>query len=348
MSWRRTGAVAAGTIGAAGAVTVAAGAAAYWAWRRRPGSYSLRDRAVLITGGTRGLGFALAREFLAHGARLALCSRSQEECDSAHAKLAPFGEVFTYACDLRRRDELAAMADAVRHRYGFLDVLVNNAGVMHVGPWEQMTDDDYAEALDVHLWAPLRLSRHFLPAMQARGQGRIVNISSIGGVVPVPHMLPYTLSKFALTGMTEGLRAEAYRHGVRVTLVCPWLTRTGSQENAQFKGRHRQEFAWFAVSGSSPVIAQDPEHAARQIVAACRRGRAVLVLGLPGKAAALLHGIAPGLTTDLMAQANRWLPKPAAEGERARAGAESYNRITERLVRPRVRRDKARYNQPAA
>ncbi|MGH9540971.1 MAG: SDR family NAD(P)-dependent oxidoreductase [Terriglobales bacterium] len=348
MNLRQAGAITIGTMGATGIAAAAGVVVAYRSWRRRAGGYSLRERTVLVTGGTRGLGFALAREFLAQGARLALCSRSQAECDSARAKLSGLGEVFTYVCDLRQPAEIDALATAIRQRFGFLDVLVNNAGVMQVGPWEQMTESEYAEALDVHLWAPLRLSRHFFPSMQGRGQGRIVNISSIGGLVPVPHMLPYTLSKFALSGFSEGLRAEAYRHGVRVTLICPWLTRTGSQENANFRGDYRREFAWFAASGSSPLVAQSPEHAARQIVAACRRGQARLVLGLPGKVAALLHGVAPGLATDLMAQVNRLLPAARPQPEPARSGGESYGRVAAKLLRPRIRRDQARYNQPAA
>lgn len=350
-SWQG-GVMASVGVAAGATAATAAGALAWRAWRKRR-EENLEGRAVLITGGSRGLGFALAREFLAQGARVAICARDAAEVESARKKLAAEageepGRVFARVADLRREDDARELIAATQARFGFLDVLVNNAGVMQVGPWEQMTDADYQEALDVHVWAPLRLSRLVLPKMIARGRGRIVNIASIGGVVPVPHMLPYTLSKFALVGMSEALRAEVYRHGVRVTVICPWLTRTGSQEGAKFKGHYDREFAWFAAAGASPLIAQSPEAAARRVVLATRRGEARVVLGLPGKLAALLHGVAPGLTANLMAQANRLLPRPDAAGQEPRAGRDSYNRLTERLLRPRIRRDKAKYNQGAA
>jgi short-subunit dehydrogenase len=163
--------------------------------------------------------------------------------------------------------------------------------------------------------------------MRARGAGRIVNIASIGGKVAVPHLAPYSASKFALVGFSEGLRAELTAHGILVTTVVPGLMRTGSPRNASFKGRHRAEYAWFAVSDSLPGVSMDVERAARRIVCACRDGDAEVVLSLPAKAAALAHALAPGLVADVLGLVNRFLPEPGGIGTDRKRGSESESAI---------------------
>src|SRR5262249_9500692 len=143
-----------------------------------------------------------------------------------------------------------------------------------------------------------------------RGEGRIVNIASIGGELSVPHLLPYSASKFALVGLSSGLRAELAKDGIIVTTVCPGLMRTGSPWNATFKGQHRIEYAWFSVSDALPVVSLSADRAARQIVAACKRGDAEVILSLPAQLAVLFYGLFPGLTSDLFGLINRFLPGP--------------------------------------
>jgi short-subunit dehydrogenase len=152
-----------------------------------------------------------------------------------------------------------------------------------------------------------------------------VNVSSIGGKISVPHLLPYSASKFALTGFSEGLRAELRGDGVVVTTVCPGLMRTGSPYNATFKGKHRQEFAWFSISDSLPFVTISAERAARQIIEACRRGDAEIVLTIPARLAAIFHGVFPGLTADLMGLLNLLLPEPGGIGTARAKGAESQS-----------------------
>jgi NAD(P)-dependent dehydrogenase (short-subunit alcohol dehydrogenase family) len=193
---------------------------------------------------------------------------------------------------------------------GEVDVLVNNAGAIAVGPLETMTLEDYARAMAVHFWGPLYTITEVLPAMRRRRSGRIVNISSIGGKIGVPHLVPYSASKFALAGLSDGLRAELLRHGVRVTTVYPGLMRTGSTARATFKGRHRAEHAWFSISASLPYVSMDAEEAACQILEACRRGDAELVLTGPARAAATVHACMPTLSAGLRALVNRLLPRP--------------------------------------
>lgn len=100
--------------------------------------------------------------------------------------------------------------------------------------------------------------------MRARRRGRIVNITSIGGKVGMPHLLPYTCAKFATVGLSEGLRAELGREGIRVTTIVPGLMRTGSHLKAMFRGQHEQEFTWFSLGASLPLVSMGAERAARQ------------------------------------------------------------------------------------
>src|SRR5205823_6261490 len=163
-------------------------------------------------------------------------------------------EVLTLPCDLRRQEEVESSIERIVARYGSVDVLINNAGLIQVGPLKHMAVQDFEEALAVHLFAPLFCTLAVLPHMRRARQGRIVNIASVGGKIAVPHLLPYCASKFALVGLSNGLRAELRRDNILVTTVCPGLMRTGSPRHAWFKGRHRREYAWFVISDSLPVL----------------------------------------------------------------------------------------------
>jgi short-subunit dehydrogenase len=139
-------------------------------------------------------------------------------------------------------------------------------------------------------------------------------------------MLPYTASKFALAGWSEGLAAELAGTGIRVTTVCPSLIRTGSPRNADYKGRHRAEYAWFSISDSLPLLTMDAQRAAGRIVRAAERGRARLVLPLPFRVPVALHGLAPELTIRVLGAAARLLPEPGGVGAEARKGRDSASR----------------------
>jgi NAD(P)-dependent dehydrogenase (short-subunit alcohol dehydrogenase family) len=141
-------------------------------------------------------------------------------------------------CDVREQADVDRAIASAADRFGAVDVLVNNAGIIQVGPMAHMTLADYEDAMRTHFWGPLFAVRAALPHMRRQGGGRIVNISSIGGRLAVPHMLPYSASKFALAGLSDGLRAELAHQKIAVTTVIPGLMRTGSPVNALFKGRH--------------------------------------------------------------------------------------------------------------
>src|SRR2546423_3885975 len=298
---------------------LAARALCNW-WRE----YDLRGRVVLITGGSRGLGLVMAREFAREGARVALCARDVDELERARADLMKRGaEVFVFPCDVTEKAQVCEMIEVVHDHYGRIDVLVNNAGVIQVGPIEVMTVEDFDQAMRVHFWGPLFTTLAVLPEMRRRREGRIVNISSIGGKISVPHLVPYSASKFALVGLSEGLRAELQKDGIVVTTVCPGLMRTGSPRNATFKGKNRAEYAWFSISDALPLSSMMAERAARQIIAATKRGDAEIVLTIQAQLAVRFHALFPGLTADMLGLINRLLPAPGGIGRRRGKGKDS-------------------------
>lgn len=308
------------------AAALAAGAALLAAarlLRRRP-ALDVRDRVAIITGGSRGLGLLIARELALQGARLCILARDPDELDFARRELVAVGHhrVLALPCDVRNRADVEWAVAATVERFGRLDILINNAGVVQVGPLEHMDLEDFEDAMQVHFWGPLYLIQAALPHLRERGEGRIVNISSIGGKVAIPHMAPYSASKHALVGLSNALRTELAKDGVWVTTVCPGLMRTGSHVNAQFKGRRQEEFAWFAVSDALPVTSMSGRRAARRIVDACRHGEAHLTLSSQAKLAAGMATLAPCLTARALELVNRFLPAPAdnGDGEEARPG----------------------------
>lgn len=305
----------------AGAAGVGLLAAARAVRRRRP--IDFQDRVVLITGGSRGLGLLIARELAAEGARLAIVARDAEELDLARRELAAVGgmRVLALPCDVRDREEAEWAVGATIERFGRLDVLINNAGVIQVGPLEHMGLEDFEDALKVHFWGPLYLIRAALPHLKREGEGRIVNVSSIGGKIALPHLVPYSASKFALCGLSNGMRVELAQEGVYVTTVCPGLMRTGSHVHALFKGKRREELAWFAVTDSTPLTSISARRAARRIVKACRYGEPHLIITPQARLAAAAATLAPGLTARALEVVNRFLPKPSPhDGDEAQPG----------------------------
>lgn len=313
---------------------------------RRDPNFDFRGKVVLLTGGSRGLGLVMARQLAEEGASLAICARDEEELKQAEQDLHAHGTpVLTVACDITRHDEVKQLVRKVIDRFGAIDVLINNAGAIQVGPMETMTLDDYEHAMKLHYFGPLYAILETLPGMKERGEGRIVNISSIGGKLSLPHLLPYSASKFALVGLSEGLRSELAKDSITVTTVCPGLMRTGSPPNADFKGQHRAEYAWFSISDSLPLVTLSAENAARQILDACRRGDAEVVLGVPYQLASAFHGLFPGLTADLLGLVNRLLPGLGGIGADSAKGHDSESWASPSLLTSLTDKAAMRNNQ---
>jgi len=297
--------------------------------------YTLHDKVVLITGGSRGLGLVLARHICARGGNVALIARDREELARAKADLAPCGgKVLTIECDLLDAAQIQSAVRRIIDRFGKIDILINNAGIIEVGPLEHLTREDFERAMRLHFWAPYELISQIIPEMRIWGGGRIVNISSIGGKVAVPHMASYSASKFALTGFSDALRAELARDNIHVTTVAPGMMRTGSHVNAKFKGKHDDEFAWFAASAGAPLISMNANRAARKILAACRRGQPSLTLTFAARGAILANALFPNLTGYMMKFVNRILPGAGGEeGNKSRAGSQLRRQESEWLTR---------------
>jgi len=286
---------------------------------------SFAGKVVLITGGSRGLGLVLARQLCAEGARVALLARDPDELARAREELVQRGgEVLTISCDLLEPEQIDTAVQEIVDRFGGLDVVINNAGIIEVGPLEHMRRKDFERAMNLHFWAPFNLIMQALPHLRRRGGGRIVNIASIGGKMAVPHLAPYCASKFALVGLSDALRAELARDRIHVTTVTPGLMQTGSQGNARFKGDHLAEYTWFSLSTTLPLASIKAERAAAQIISACRRGAPSLAIPFAARAAILGNALFPNIAGSMMKVINAvLLPLPTGpDGDASRSGLE--------------------------
>ncbi len=293
----------------------AAGLAAWQLFSRRQAD--LKGQVVVITGGSRGLGLQLAYEFAKLGCRLALCARSGEELDIARKELEHRGaEVFTAECDVSSRKQVDRFIDGVVSRFGRVDVLVANAGIIQVGPIESMEIEDFEQAMNVMFWGVLYPIWAVMPHMLKRKRGRIVTITSIGGKVSVPHLVPYSCAKFAAVALSEGLRTELRSKGIQVLTVVPGLMRTGSFLNALFKGQQKDEFRWFGLGATLPGVSMDVERASSQIVSALREGRSETVLSAPAQVAARVHGAFPELTNAVLGLVNDMVLPSGKDGSK--------------------------------
>ena len=276
----------------------------------------LDGKVVLLTGGSRGLGLELGRQLCEQGVRLAICARDEGELRAAADDLRGrgCGDVFTGVCDVTDAAQVERFVGRVREALGPVDVLINNAGMITVGPFESLGSDDFEEAFATHVGGPLHFLRAVLPDMKRRGGGRIVNVASVGGKLPIPHMSAYVASKHALVGLSETVRAELIRHGVYLTLVCPGVVRTGSPWHARFKGPVEDEFAWFAGVDNLRGVAIATGAMAAKIIDALRHGDAELVAPLNAKLAASFHGAFGGVSTELAGLQARLMPTGGGVG----------------------------------
>lgn len=300
------------------------------------GVADLRGQVVLITGGSRGLGLLMARGFAAEGCKIAVCARDEQELERARDELQKGGiEIYTIRCDVADREQVERMVEEVRDHFGSVDILVNNASVLQVGPLESMTREDFEEAVSINFWGTVNTTLAVLPAMRARKSGRIVNITSIGGRISVPHLLPYNCGKFAVVGFSQGLRAELAQDGIVVTTIVPGLMRTGSPVNAWVKGNIKAEWTLFGIIGSLPGFSVSAEDAARAIVGATRRGEAERIIGAPYALLGRLAGLFPNATGDVLALVTRFLPRPDymhSDGKEKVKGQEARERVNSPLV----------------
>lgn len=315
--------------------------------------FDLRGRNVLVTGGSRGLGLSLAWNLLERGAAgLTLVARDQGELDKARAILIaqfPNARVWTTACDVTDGNALATMLDQAVKKMGSIDLLVNNAGSILVGPFSSMDREDFEAQMKLHLYAVIEATQLIFAHFKTRGGGRILNICSLGGKVAVPHMLPYDASKFALAGFSQGVAAELAAHGIVVTTAYPTVMRTGSPIQAVFKGNHEKEFEWFGAIDNLPGLSMSADKAAKKILDAVEDGRTEVILSLPAKARMFFGAIFPETMHALMGLVARILP--SEDSTVRKTGAQSSGRFASNpLLAPlkrKAREAETTYNQEA-
>lgn len=197
---------------------------------------SLAGKVVLITGGSRGIGYATARAFLETGARVALVSLHPRRLAAAAARMQAPGKVMAHPADVRRHTEAQGAVAAVLARYGAIDVLVNNAGVAWAGDFVEQDIASIDAAIDVNLKGVLYMTHAALPHMLRRGQGVVINVASGAGRTGFAGLASYCASKFGVVGFTESVAGEVRSGGVRVYAVCPGAVATDMQREVSGAG----------------------------------------------------------------------------------------------------------------
>lgn len=264
-------------------------------------------QTVVIIGATRGLGLDLLRGYAARGARLAVCARDALELLRVEAELRDT-ELLVEACDAAKPEQMERFMRDVVLRFGRIDVLITCAATIQVGPLETMSTSDFEAAMEQIFWTTYHPTMAVLPHMRAQRAGSIAHVASFAGKVPVPHMLPYTTAKFAVTGFSMGLHAELKKEGIHVTTISPGLLRTGSYVNVPFKGQQEKEYIWFAGGGVTPLLSMPSERAARLVMRAIDKKASERTLSWAVRAAAVTQAAAPSVLSKVLVLADRLLP----------------------------------------
>jgi len=328
-------------------IGLAGGAALGWgvrSWLRSRRRIELAGRVVIVTGSSSGLGLMVARQAAEAGAKVVLAARDEEDLGAAEAELRMLGgEVLAVPTDVSDEGRVRTLVARTIERFGRVDILVNNAGTIQVGPAETMTVDDFRQAMATNFWGELLPTLAVLPHMRVQGGGRIANVVSVGGKVSVPHLLPYSASKFALTGLTEGLRSELAEENILVTGIYPGTIRTGGHTHAHFKGNHQAEYTWFALSDTIPGVSSSAESAARALWKAVLDGDPEVVVGWNARLAVLAHNLFPSWTVEALGLVNRAMPKsdqlhgPSVRGDQLTGKVpEALNRMIPPGARPQA------------
>ena len=185
--------------------------------------FRLDGKVALVTGGSKGLGFAMALALAEAGADIALCSRSSDEAGAAAAEIGRLTgrRAIGYHCDVTHRSSVAQLARDCEAGFGHVDILLNNAGINVRRPTVELTDEDWESVVDISVKGSFLCSQAFLPGMVARQWGRIVMLGSILSHVAIAGRTPYAAAKAGVLGMTRALALEFAPHGITVNCLCP-------------------------------------------------------------------------------------------------------------------------------
>ncbi len=260
-------------------------------------------QTVLITGASQGIGKATALELAQHGYNMVLAAREPARLEAVAIEVRTLGrQALAIPTDVRDHQQVEILVQKAIAYFGQIDVLVNDAGVYYMGPVEEASLDDWQQVIQTNLWGYIHTIHALLPHFLERRSGTIVNVSSIGGLDPIPYQVPYTTSKYAITGLTKSLRTELSPKGVHVCGIYPSFIRTQLYERALFRGKDaetahdRYEFVYRAFH--SPLL-EKPEDVARTIQQAIQHRRADVLVGTANFWTTAFH-LAPGLMKPLI------------------------------------------------
>ncbi len=242
----------------------------------------MKEKVVVITGGSAGIGAATARLCAQQGSRLVLVARQADPLKQIALELERQynSEVLTVPMSTGDREACSRLAEQVQNRFGQVDVLINNAGYCLTGAFRDTTPAQWQQIFNTNLWGYVQMIQVFLPMMQARQQGVIINVGSIGGKVPLPLMSAYCASKFAVSGLTAALRWELAPQ-IQVSVVHPGVVRSDFLNRAEFAGDPGQqaELKQRLQSALNSWMATDPETVAAAIVSAIETNPGEVVVG---------------------------------------------------------------------
>lgn len=306
----------------------------------REPQYSFKRKTAYITGGSRGLGLSLAWNLLERGADVALIARDNEELFRAHELLTksfPNARILLGKCDITDTNQLQQSWKTASEYLNGIDILINNAGAILVGPFEATDRSDYEAQMRLHLYASIETTKLAVEHFKARGGGKILNICSLGGKIGVPHMSAYDASKFALAGFAQGVRPELALDNITMTTAFPTLMRTGSPIQAVFKGDHEKEFKIFETIDNLPWISISADEAAKQILDAVAEGRSEITLSVIAKARMALNYFFPEILNAITDFVTGLLPRGTSNLRKTGAAIAAPDR--------EVRKEELMYNQ---
>ncbi|MFQ3583693.1 MAG: SDR family oxidoreductase [Cyanobacteriota bacterium] len=275
---------------------------------------------VLITGASEGIGRATAFAFARQGYRLALAARTPETLRQTAIDLEQSlnAEVLAIPTDVTQPEQVQSLVERTLDRYGHIDCLINNAGICLSGPFLQTTPDHWQQLMAVNFWGYIHTIRAVLPHMLKRKQGQIVNVGSIGGKMPLPHMSAYCASKYAVSGLTEALRLELKPQGIHVIGVHPGIVNSDFLKRAIFLDEPQSATSVNGHDASdtgSPAREQmeqalesfwvsQPEEVATAIWEAVRESKSEVVVGMAQWAVGA-YALFPGLIGPILRNALR-------------------------------------------
>lgn len=282
--------------------------AAYEIYQRQKLKTHFQGKTVLISGGSTGLGFALAKRLLSYGANVSVCGRDENKLKDFKNQLVLYtNSLHTFQCDVASRDKVKSWVSSTLTRFGKMDILINNAGILTVGPFESQGSSLYKESLDIMFWGHFNTTQEVISHLQG---GQIVNIISVGGKISIPHMSSYSVAKAAAGAYSEGLGIELSKHGINVTTVYPWLLRTGSYVNGFYPQGDVNEFRAFSLGSALPGISLNVDAAVTEILIAIRNKKARSYIGSLAPLVVQVNETFPGLSRKFLSMVTKILLGP--------------------------------------